>query len=200
MQSFTFQEATLDGPILIEPLFVPDTRGYTHKTFDRNIFASNGINLRPWEELRTRSRKGVIRGLHFQRRHGQDKLVHTIAGEVYDVVVDLRKGSDSFGRWEGFRLTEQNKRMLYIPKGFAHGFLALAENTVLSYLIGDRYDPDSDGGVKWDDPDLGIDWPLDQVEQTILSDRDGKLPSFDEFRNRYGALDPSSGGVTWGVY
>ena len=178
----------LNGPVLIEPLFVADARGYTHKIFDRKIFISNGINLEPWEELRTRSRKGVIRGLHFQQRHSQDKLVHAIAGEVYDVVVDLREGSDSFGRWEGFRLTEQNKKMLYIPKGFAHGFLALEENTILSYLIGDQYDPGSDDGVKWNDPDLRIEWPLDQVEQIILSDRDGKLPSLVDFKKRYGAL------------
>lgn len=188
MLSLKFQKTTLEGLILVNPLFVSDIRGYTQKVFEQRAFAANGIDFSPCEELRTCSKKGVIRGLHFQYNHSQDKLVHVISGAAYDVAVDLREGSDMFGQWEGFWLTEQNRMTIYIPQGFAHGFLALEEDTVLSYLIGEQYDPESDGGIKWDDPGLGVYWPLNLVEQVILSDKDASLPSFDNFKKRYGAL------------
>ncbi len=188
MTSFKFQKTTLEGLIRIDPVFVPDMRGYTHKIFDQKIFTANGIDFSPCEELRTCSKKGVVRGIHFQHNHNQDKLVHVISGAVYDVAVDLREGSDTFGQWEGFWLSGHNRVMIYIPRGFAHGFLALQEDTVLSYLIGDQYDPASDDGIKWDDPDLGVDWPLDRVEKVILSEKDSTLPSFNDFKKHYGAL------------
>ena len=107
---------------------------------------------------------------------------------MYDVAVDLREGSPTFGKWEGFELTAENRRLLYIPKGFAHGFLALEEGTLFSYLCGDRYDPASDGGIRWNDPDIAVDWPLDRVEHLIVSDKDASLPSLKEFLERYGPL------------
>ena len=137
--------------------------------------------MSPWEELRSRSHKGVLRGLHFQRRHSQDKLVQVLHGAVYDAAVDLREGSATFGKWEGFYLTAENRQMLYIPKGFAHGFLALEEDTLFSYLCGDRYDPESDGGIRWNDPQLAVNWPLERVERLIISDKDDALPTLAEY-------------------
>lgn len=180
MSQFDFQATAIPGLTLITPFLAPDIRGYLSKPFEKSVFAAQGIDLSPWEELRSCSRKGVLRGLHFQRDHSQDKLVQVLHGAVYDVAVDLRKGSDTFGRWEGFFLSAENKRMLYIPKGFAHGFLALEEETLFSYLCGDRYDPASDGGIRWNDPHLAVQWPLDRVEEVIVSDKDAKLPLFSE--------------------
>lgn len=170
------------------PFYAPDDRGYLSKPFEKSVFAAHGINLDPWEELRSCSKKGVLRGLHFQRRHSQDKLVQVLHGAVYDVAVDLRVGSDTFGQWEGFLLTAENRQMLYIPKGFAHGFLALEDDTLFSYLCGDRYDPDSDGGVRWNDPQLAVQWPLERVDKLIVSEKDAALPTLADFVAQYGGL------------
>lgn len=186
MADFTFQKTMLDGLILIDPFVAGDFRGCLSKPFERSIFAAHGIHLQPWEELRSCSKKGVLRGLHFQREPWQDKLVQVLHGAVYDVAVDLRAGSETFGRWEGFFLTAENRQMLYIPKGFAHGFLALEEDTLFSYLCGDRYDPASDGGIRWDDPELDVQWPLNLVDKLILSPKDSALPTLAEFLERHG--------------
>lgn len=188
MSSFEFQNTSIVGLRKITPFLAPDNRGCLSKPFEKAIFAEHGIDLNPWEELRSFSHKGVLRGLHFQREHSQDKLVQVLCGAVYDVAVDLREGSATFGQWEGFSLTAENRQMLYIPKGFAHGFLALEEGTLFSYLCGDRYDPASDGGIRWDDPQLGVKWPLERVERVILSDKDAALPGFQELMERYSGL------------
>lgn len=188
MPQFEFQNTAISGLTVITPFYASDRRGYLSKPFERSIFAAHGIDLFPWEELRSHSQKGVLRGLHFQRRHSQDKLVQVLHGAVYDVAVDLRDGSETFGQWEGFYLTAENRRMLYIPKGFAHGFLALEDNTLFSYLCGDRYDPESDGGIRWNDPALAVQWPLEQIGELILSDKDAALPGLQELLDRYGAL------------
>lgn len=193
MNPFEFLQTSLEELTLITPFFAPDARGYLSKPFEKSIFAEHGIELTPWEELRSCSQRGVLRGLHFQRRHSQDKLVQVLYGAVYDVAVDLRKGSETFGKWEGFYLTAENRQMLYIPKGFAHGFLALEEDTLFSYLCGDRYDPESDGGIRWNDPELAIDWPLERAERLIVSDKDAALPTLAEFIQVYGAL--KGGGI-----
>lgn len=182
MPEFSFQETKINFLTLITPFFAPDNRGYLSKPFEKSIFAAHGIDLSPWEELRSCSKKGVLRGLHFQRRHSQDKLVQVLHGAVYDVAVDLRPESETFGKWEGFYLTAENHQLLYIPKGFAHGFLALEDNTLFSYLCGDRYDPESDGGVRWNDPQLAVKWPLDRVEHLIISDKDAALPTLAEYQ------------------
>ena len=188
MTDFTFQKTRLEGLVLINPFVAGDSRGYLSKPYERLIFAAHGIEFSPWEELRSFSHKGVLRGLHFQREHSQDKLVQVLHGAVYDVAVDLREGSETFGKWEGFYLTAENRQMLYIPKGFAHGFLALEEDTLFSYLCGGRYDPETVGGIRWDDPQLGVKWPLERVEQMILSEKDAALPTLAEFLERYGPL------------
>ena len=182
MEIFNFQDTSLPELRMITPFYAEDVRGFFMKSFEREIFRENGIDTRGFELFCTRSRKGTVRGLHFQRRHSQDKLVQVLHGAVYDVAVDLREGSETFGKWEGFYLTAENRQLLYIPKGFAHGFLALEDDTLFSYLCGDRYDPESDGGICWNDPQLAISWPLDRVEQTTVSDKDAALPTLAEYQ------------------
>lgn len=188
MALFKFEQTLIADLMQIIPFRMEDNRGNFSKLFEKSIFFAHGIEFSPWEELRSCSRKGVLRGLHFQRNYSQDKLVHVLHGAVYDVAVDLREGSDTFGKWEGFYLTAENHQMIYIPKGFAHGFLALEDDTLFSYLCGDRYNPESDGGIRWDDPQLAVRWPLERVEQLVLSDKDAGLPFLSEFVDRYGAL------------
>lgn len=192
MNHFQFQTVSIPGLKRITPFFAADNRGYLSKPFEKSAFLEHGINLSLWEELRSCSKKGVLRGLHFQRRCCQDKLVQVLSGAVFDVAVDLRKDSETFGQWEGFYLSAENRNILYIPKGFAHGFLALEDNTLFSYLCGERYDPESDGGIRWNDPQLSVSWPLERVEQVILSDKDAALPTLAEFLAQYGPL-PAEG-------
>lgn len=188
MQQFQFQETSIQGLIHISPFFAPDDRGYLSKPFEKSAFIAHGIDLTPLEELRSCSKKGVLRGLHFQRRHSQDKLVQVLHGAAYDVAVDLRKDSLTYGKWEGFYLSAENRQMLYIPKGFAHGFLALEDDTLFGYLCGDRYDPESDGGIRWNDPQLAVEWPLERVDQIVISEKDQKLPLLSDFMMTFGAL------------
>lgn len=184
MPGFRFQETSIPNLLQITPLFAPDHRGFLSKTFEKSIFVEHGINIVSWEELRSCSRKGVLRGLHFQRRYSQDKLVQVLHGAAYDVAVDLRTGSETYGKWEGFYLTAENRQMLYLPKDFAHGFLVLEDDTLLSYLCGDRYDPESDGGIRWNDPQLAIHWPLEKVENVILSEKDSALPLLADYKSK----------------
>lgn len=188
MGKFQFENTSIPGLTVISPFFAEDHRGLFLKSFTKETFAENGIDFEPFEAMYSRSAKGTVRGLHFQRRYSQDKLVQVLSGAVYDVAVDLREGSETFGQWKGVTLTAENRRMLYIPRGFAHGFLALEENTLFSYLCGERYDPETDGGIRWNDPQLAICWPVDQVEKTILSDKDAALPLLEEFVSTYGPL------------
>ena len=176
MSYFQFQKMRLSGLRLIFPFYKEDKRGFFLKSFEQDIFSQYGIELHGFEFFYTRSTKGTLRGLHFQHRHSQDKLVQVLHGAAYDVAVDLRKNSKTFGQWEGVYLSAENHRLLYIPKGFAHGFLALEDDTLFSYLCGDRYDPESDGGVRWNDPQLSVQWPLEQIGQPVLSEKDAHLP------------------------
>lgn len=182
MTSFSFQTTAITGLQLISPLFSTDTRGYFSKTFEADLFARHGISLEPAEELESRSALHTLRGLHFQHRNSQDKLIRVLSGEVYDVAVDVRPDSAFFGRWQSFRLSAENRHMLYIPKGFAHGFLALREGTVVHYLCGGQYDPDSEDGILWNDSELAIPWPLESGQTPLLSKRDRGFQTFAQFR------------------
>lgn len=188
MGTFSFQNTMLQGLRLIAPFYAEDNRGFFLKSFEHDMFKHAGIDTQGFELFFTRSARGTVRGLHFQRRDCQDKLVQVLHGAVYDVAVDLRKGSETFGQWKGFYLTAENRQMLYIPKGFAHGFLALEDGTLFSYLCGSRYDPETDGGIRWDDPQLSVDWPLEQIGEPILSSKDAALPTLAEFLEQYGTL------------
>lgn len=188
MGGFKFAETSIRSLMCIRPFSAEDRRGGFMKSFEREIFRQQGINFDTAEAFYTHSAKGVLRGLHFQRGNCQDKLVQVLHGAVYDVAVDLREGSESFGEWEGFYLSAENRQLLYIPKGFAHGFLALEDDTLFSYLCGDRYDPESDGGIRWNDPQLAIQWPLEQIGAPILSEKDAALPTLEEFLKQHGPL------------
>lgn len=187
MSSFEFHKTGIEQLTLIAPLYFPDSRGHLSKPFDKVAFESSGIRFEAVEELESKSSQNTLRGLHFQRRHSQDKLVRVLFGEVYDVAVDLRLDSPTFGRWQGFRLSAENRNMLYIPKQFAHGFLVLSQEAVLHYLCGDCYDLESESGILWDDPELGIDWPLKPGAKPLLSPRDQGFPTFAEYRRSIGS-------------
>lgn len=181
VKPFSFEETGIEGLKLISPFIAHDERGYYMKYFEHNIFEKNGIFLTGHEEAQSLSKKGVIRGLHFQGEHSQDKLVRVSKGVCFDVAVDLRKESPTFGQWRGYVLSEENHRMLYIPKQFAHGFVALSDELLFNYISGDDYHPASDGGIRWDDPDLNIQWPLEEIGAPIVSAKDQQLQSFREF-------------------
>ena len=156
------------------PRLFPDERGFFLESYKAGEFAAAGIREDFVQDNHSRSARSVLRGLHFQRPpHAQAKLVRVTRGSVWDVAVDLRRGSATFGRWFGLELSEENRTMLYIPQGFAHGFVSLTDGAELLYKCGAEYDKDSDGGVRWDDPELAIEWPLSDVK---LSGKDAALP------------------------
>lgn len=181
MEPFRFSQTNIDGLTLISPLFIQDQRGYLAKPFESSVFAAHNICFNVAEELESKSEQYTLRGLHFQHRHSQDKLVRVLFGEIYDVAVDLRPESATFGKWQGFILSAENRQMLYIPRHFAHGFLVLSEKAVVHYLCGDCYDSGSEDGIIWNDPDLAISWPLGPGISPILSQRDQSFQSLAQF-------------------
>lgn len=166
---------------IIEPHVFQDDRGFFFESYNKRAFAE-AIGSDPdfVQDNHSRSAKGVLRGLHFQDPHRQAKLVRVIAGEVYDVVVDIRKESATYGQWLGINLTAENHRMLWIPEGFAHGFLALSEGAELVYKTTDYYHPDSERCLLWNDPEIGIEWPLFGLSP-LLSNKDKQGKSLKEF-------------------
>ena len=163
------------GLKVIEPTVFGDRRGYFVETYNYNDFAAAGIDCTFVQDNQSASKKGVLRGLHFQIEFPQDKLVRVIKGEVFDVVVDLREGSDTFGKWFGVILSEENKKQLFIPKNFAHGFVVLSDYAEFCYKVTDFYHPNDEGGLLWKDPDIGIDWPMPEgmtEADLTMSDKD----------------------------
>jgi dTDP-4-dehydrorhamnose 3,5-epimerase len=175
-----FMKTQIEGVYIIEPKIWSDKRGYFMETYNRNEFSEAGLNIDFVQNNESKSKKGVLRGLHFQKKHSQGKLVRVIKGEIFDVIVDLRIGSKTYCNWEGFILNEENKKQLYIPKGFAHGFLVLSDEVIFNYKCTDFYAPEYDGGIKWDDLDLNINWPIHRVKNVILSEKDKNHPSLKE--------------------
>lgn len=182
IQQFAFECTSMEGLKIIHPFYASDERGFFMKTFEKNIFEEQGICLQNAEDIMSFSKKGVLRGLHFQTKFPQDKLIRVYSGEVFDVAVDLRKGSSTYGCWQGFYLSGDNRLGLYIPSGFAHGYLTLSDNAIFSYRCGTRYVPEADSGIIWDDKEINIKWPLERVESLIISEKDQKLQSYYEFR------------------
>ena len=163
------------GLKVIEPSVFGDARGYFMETYQYNDFKEAGIDCTFVQDNQSASKKGVLRGLHFQIHFPQDKLVRVINGEVFDVAVDLREGSETFGKWFGVLLSAENKKQFFIPKGFAHGFVVLSEYAEFFYKVTDFYHPNDEGGLLWNDPKIGVEWPIPEgmtKQDLILSDKD----------------------------
>ncbi len=182
MSNFSKIETSIDGVYVIEPRVFGDDRGYFMETYSESEFAEIGITNKFVQDNQSKSRKGVLRGLHFQSENTQAKLVRVIKGEVFDVAVDLRPGSKTYGKWEGVILSEENKKMFMIPRGFAHGFLVLSDEAEFTYKCDDLYNPKAEGGLAWNDPDVNINWPMKGISEgdLITSEKDGKWPSLKE--------------------
>jgi dTDP-4-dehydrorhamnose 3,5-epimerase len=174
------KEAGIPGVFEIDLEPHEDHRGFFMRTYDVKLFQGFGLHREWVQENHSYSKnKGTVRGLHFQfPPYAETKLVRVVSGEVFDVVVDLRKGSATFGKWQSFRLSADNKKMLYIPRGLAHGMGTLTDEFTMLYKVDNYYTPESEGTIRWDDPDIGIDWP---VAKPILSEKDAVAPSFKEF-------------------
>jgi dTDP-4-dehydrorhamnose 3,5-epimerase len=181
-----FRELAIPGVLLIEPDVFHDERGYFFETYHRAKYAEAGIDCEFVQDNHSHSTRGVLRGLHSQVDHAQAKLVRAAAGEVFDVAVDIRRGSPHFGRWVGATLSEENRAQLYMPAGFAHGFCVLSEIADLQYKCSRLYDAADEITVAWNDPAIGIDWPL---REPVLSDKDQVAPPLSEVRRlpRFGA-------------
>ena len=184
MSKFKKQETSIEGVYIIEPTVFGDNRGYFMETYSETEFAEIGLNYHFVQDNQSKSRKGVLRGLHFQKENTQAKLVRCIKGEVFDVAVDLRPGSETYGKWEGVILSEENKKMFMIPRGFAHGFLVLSDEAEFTYKCDDIYNHEAEGGLAWNDKDVNIDWPLGdmKIEDLLTSEKDAKWPSLKELK------------------
>jgi dTDP-4-dehydrorhamnose 3,5-epimerase len=167
----------LEGLVLLEPAVHGDERGFMVETFRRDAWADLGVDAEFVQHNHSRSSKGTLRGLHFQTEPGQAKLVRCARGAILDVAVDLRRGSPTFGRWEGHVLDEERHHQLFLPVGFGHGFAVLSEIADVTYLLSSLYDPTTESGIAWDDPDVGVEWG---VEDPLLSERDRSAPRLAE--------------------
>lgn len=186
-------ETILPGVVVIEPKLFGDKRGFFIETFREDVLKEAGINVHFVQDNHSRSSQGVLRGLHYQMKQTQGKLVRVATGSVYDVAVDVRVGSPSFGQWYGAELNDENMRMMYVPPGYAHGFVVLSETADFIYKCTDYYHPESEQGIAWNDSDLAIDWSISDIKEKIaLSEKDKKnvllkdqpaekLPSYENF-------------------
>jgi len=177
MGNFIFSPCEIEGLYVIDPKVFGDERGYFMETYNYEEFKAAGLSMVFVQDNQSMSKKGVLRGLHFQKTYPQGKLVRVLSGTVYDVAVDLRKSSKTYGKYYGVILSEENKRMFYVPEGFAHGFLVLSDSAVFSYKCTDFYHPEDEGGIIWNDPDIAIEWPIGENMQVLLSEKDKKHPT-----------------------
>lgn len=185
-QKFQFQELDLKGAYRIKPFCAEDERGALIKDYNIDVFRSNGISHELKEVFYTVSKKGVIRASHFQMEKQQPKLVRCVNGHVYDVIVDLRPDSSTFGQWRGFHLTGENTDSLLVPALFGHGYLVI-EDSVVSYKCAEVFYSEGDSGIMYDDPDIGIEWPFELIggrENLIISEKDLHLMSFQDYKKR----------------
>lgn len=172
MGQFQFTKTGIEGLVVVEPKVFGDNRGYFMETYNYNDFKAAGLDMVFVQDNQSKSKKGVLRGLHFQKKNPQGKLVRVVSGEVYDVAVDLRKGSDTYGKWYGVLLSAENKKQFYVPEGFAHGFVVMSETAEFVYKCTRFYDPSDEGGLMWNDPEIGIDWPVPENAELLLSEKD----------------------------
>ncbi|MCH5264476.1 MAG: dTDP-4-dehydrorhamnose 3,5-epimerase [Lachnospiraceae bacterium] len=162
----------IEGLYVIEPTVFRDERGYFMETYNQREMAAEGLNMNFVQDNQSMSTKGILRGLHFQKEHPQGKLVRAIRGSVYDVAVDLRRDSKTYGQWYGLELSAENKKQFYVSEGFAHGYLVLSDEAEFCYKVTDFYHPGDEGGILWNDPDIGIQWPLLPGMEPVLLERD----------------------------
>jgi len=185
--AFVFQKTPIDGVYIILPKVFGDSRGYFTETYQKDLFDQAGLKYDFVQANQSKSHKGVLRGLHFQTRKPQAKLVRVVVGEVYDVAVDLRKDSPTYGKYVGVVLSSETHNMFMIPKGFAHGFVVLSDTAIFEYMVDDVYDPGYEGGIRWDDPDIAIQWPYQG--DLDLSPKDKLHPSLRDSRIIFGMKD-----------
>lgn len=178
VNNFKFIKTSITGVFVIEPNKYGDNRGYFMETYKENDFIKAGITNKFVQDNQSKSKKGVLRGLHFQKDYPQAKLVRCIEGEVFDVCVDLRKDSPTYGKWEGVILSAEKGNQFFIPRGFAHGFLVLSETATFCYKCDEFYHPEDEGGLIWNDPEIGIEWPFDG--EILLSEKDKNHPNLKE--------------------
>jgi dTDP-4-dehydrorhamnose 3,5-epimerase len=173
-------ETAIDGLVLLEPQAYGDTRGFLVETYRGDAWEELGVGFEFVQQNQSRSVKGTLRGFHFQTSPGQAKLVHCPRGSIFDVAVDLRRDSPTFGQWESHELDDRSHRQLLVPIGFGHGFCVLSEDADVSYLLSSYYDPETEAGIAWDDPEIGVEWPVDEP---LLSERDRSAPKLAEIRD-----------------
>lgn len=164
----------IEGLYVIEPAVFPDSRGYFMETYNRRDFEEAGLAMEFVQDNQSMSVKGVLRGLHFQKQFPQGKLVRAVRGAVFDVAVDLRSSSKTYGKWFGVELSAENKKQFYIPQGFAHGFLVLSDEAEFAYKCTDFYHPGDEGGILYSDPEIGIVWPVSEGMELLISEKDQK--------------------------
>lgn len=186
MGKITVETCEIEGLKIVTPTVFGDARGYFVETYNYNDYKEAGIDCIFVQDNQSASKKGVLRGLHFQIHFPQDKLVRVIKGEVFDVAVDLRKGSPTFGQWHGVLLSEENKKQFFVPKGFAHGFLVLSDYAEFCYKVTDFYHPNDEGGLAYNDPAIGVEWPIPEGMELIFSDKDTKWGGLEEYVEKYG--------------
>ena len=186
-RQFSFTQTEISGLLLITPFVSHDSRGSFIKDYSKEVFMKNGVDYSLEEVFYSFSQKNVVRGLHFQREKQQAKLVRCISGKIFDAVVDLRQSSPTFKKWLSFELSDDNNNELLVPVGCGHGFMAL-EDSLVAYKCGEKFISDYDDGIIWNDPDIGIEWPLSGDVKVIQSEKDENLQTFAEFSKRYGTL------------
>ena len=185
MGQFQFTKTGIEGLVVVEPKVFGDNRGYFMETYNYNDFKAAGLDMVFVQDNQSKSKKGVLRGLHFQKKNPQGKLVRVVSGEVYDVAVDLRKGSDTYGKWYGVLLSAENKKQFYVPEGFALGFVVMSETAEFVYKCTRFYDPSDEGGLMWNDPEIGIDWPVPENAELLLSEKDQHHQPLKDFESPF---------------
>ena len=185
MGKITVETCDIEGLKVITPTVHGDARGYFVETYNYNDYKEAGIGQVFVQDNQSSSVKNVLRGLHFQINYPQDKLVRVIAGEVFDVAVDLRPGSATYGKWHGVLLSAENKKQFFIPKNFAHGFFLLSDYAEFTYKCSDFYHSNDEGGICWNDPEIGIDWPIPEGMNLVMSDKDQKWAGLSAFTEKY---------------
>lgn len=186
MGKITVETCEIEGLKIITPTVHGDERGYFVETYNYNDFKEAGIDVVFVQDNQSASKKGVLRGLHFQINYPQDKLVRVIKGEVFDVAVDLRKGSPTFGQWKGVVLSEENKKQFFVPKGFAHGYLVLSDYAEFCYKVTDFYHPGDEGGIIYNAADIGVEWPFPEGVELTLSEKDTKHGNLADYIEKFG--------------